>query len=396
MIKCTEPELWTTVPESDASEEDVARYLAHVERCAFHAAIERSEEAQMRNVAALATSDLGGESPEAADVLEGLNELGIRRRGAFIRTLAIRVNGSERARLDLLEDSQRTLDVEEGALIGVWQADQSNAARDLYLTSYVVDQNWAAAGEKRVSSTVLEGGQRISFAGEPRGNCRVRITVAYAETEWRRVLRLSWERLKQNLGFGTGELRWSSALKLTVALLVLLAALVLLPFLLFRTRAPGPRVNEQPTLEPPAAVVPHPPNSNGEVSATPTIERNIRPRPNAPIQTSVADVSRVYVSLDKGEYNKQLRVALIAELQRSGRFTVVTREEEADALLVSETTRGASVRVQLLNRARKPLWFTTQPLAGDSLEDVGGVAAGIVRALSNEAKSSQGSPTPRR
>jgi hypothetical protein len=395
MIKCTEPELWTTVPKSDAPQEDVARYLTHLDRCAFHAEIERLEEERIRNVAALAASDLGGEDrdlPMAAAVREGLNELEDRRRHAFIRTLAIRVNGSEQARLDLLADNHLTLDVEEGELIGVWQPNQNNAARDLYLTSYVADPNRAAAAGKKVSSTVLEGGQRISFSLQPRGSSRVRITVAYAETQWLRALRLSWARLKQNLGFGTGEIRWSAALKVAAALLVLLAALML-PFLLFRNKAQ--RVNQGATVEPPSDPGPEAPHNRAVISATPAIDRNVRPRPGAPIQTSVENVRRVYVSVDKGEYNQQLRAALINQLQRSGRFTVVPREEEADALLVSETTRGASVRVQLLNRAKKSLWFTTQPTAGESLEDLSGVAARIVRALTEEAQGSQGSSTPR-
>jgi hypothetical protein len=97
-------------------------------------------------------------------------------------------------------------------------------------------------------------------------------------------------------------------------------------------------------------------------------------------------VRRVYVGVGESESDQRLRAALIEQLQASGRFTVVAREQQADAVLLSEPTRGASLRVQLLNRARQPLWSTTQPAPDDSLQAANEVAARIVKALSDEAQ----------
>ena len=416
MNRCTDPQQWAAVPGSDAPEEDVARYLAHVGECAFHATIEQRETAQLRAMAAFAGNELGSRSrelrgQEAAAIRDGLDALRAIRRGVFIRALSIRVEGSERARLDLVMESSLTLEVEEGELIGVWQPDQLGEAEDLYLTTYVVRTDSAASGEKRVSSIVLEGGQRISFAVELKGDSRAQITVAYAETRWLRALRLSLARLKHRLAYRAREMRWNSALKLTAGLLVLLSAFVLLPFLLLRTEEPtqeptqianqsgAPPAVEVPAIVEPAAV-PSPsvlrtPNSNGAAPAA--APRNIAPTPRARAQMSLATVRRIYVGMGEGEYHQRLRAAVIAQLQESGRFTVVTREQEADAVLLSELTRGASVRARLLNRAGQPMWFTTQPTAGESIEDVRDVAAGIVRELSE--KAAQRSPrdlAPRR
>ena len=412
MTRCTDPQQWAAVPGSDAPEEEVARYLAHVGECAFHAAIEQRETAQLRTMAAFAGNESGSRSlelrgQEATAMRDGLDALRATRRSVFIRALSIRVEGLERARLDLIVESSLTLEVEEGALIGVWHPDQWGEAEDLYLTTYVVRTHSAAPGEKRVSSTVLEGGQRISFAVEPKGDSRAQITVAYAETRRLRALRLSLARLKHTLAYRAREMRWNSALKLAAGLLVLLAAFALLPFLLLRTeestqianQAGAPPTVAVPAVVEPAAVpspsVPRTPNSNAEAPAV--APRNIAPTPRARTQMSLASVRRIYVGMGEGEYHQRLRAAVIAQLQESGRFTVVTREQEADAVLLSELTRGASVRARLLNRAGKPMWFTTQPTSGESIEGVRDVAAGIVRELSE--KAAQRSPrdlAPRR
>jgi hypothetical protein len=97
-------------------------------------------------------------------------------------------------------------------------------------------------------------------------------------------------------------------------------------------------------------------------------------------------VRRIYVSPGESAYDRQLRAALIKQLRAVARFTVVKREQQADAVLMREQSRGTDVSVQLLSRAGKSLWFTTQP---NDAEDVSNVAARIVTALTAAADKRQ-------
>jgi hypothetical protein len=430
MTKCTDPEQWAAVPGSDASQEELESYFAHVRECVFHASIEQREEEQLRAVVALAKGTLNGRSStlrerEAATIREGFDALAAIRRHAFIRTLSIRVNGAERARLNLIEAGRVTLEIEEGAFVGIWQPAQAERAEDLYLTTYVLPTHRAASSDMKVSSMVLEGGQKISFAVEPRGSSKAQLTVTYAETHLLPALRLHIARLKYSVAARERETSRPSALKPVAGLLALLASLVLLSLLWVRTERPTQIANQadapqpggtlessQPMVSP--SSVPNTLNLNGNASTAPPAEVtpltqsnpkqsgrdgahiNREPASVPSSQMSLAAVRRVYVGTGERENDGQLRAALIAQLRASGRFTVVAREQEADAVLVSEPTRSMSVRAQLLNRAGKPLWFTTQPIAGESRLDADDVAARIVRALSDEtAKRTPRGFTPR-
>jgi hypothetical protein len=402
MTKCTDSQRWTTTPGANAPEEEVARYLAHLEECAFHAALEQRETAQLSAAVAFggstetATQLLTNGSVEATAMLDGLDRLGTIRRNAFVRTLSLRVDGIERARLDLLKERSLTLDVREGALIGIWQPDQSGEAEELYLTSYILHAGVAAPGAKRQSSTVLEGGQRISFTVEPGVESIYRLTIAYAETRWLRALRLSLARLGHRLSYDMRERRLFPVLKLTAAILVLLAVLGLPLYLLLRASRSNP-VTEQAEAPAPVAVPPvvepsalpspsaSPSPVYGAVPANQRRDKAARPGMQRPM--SLAGVRRVYVATGEGAYLQRLRAAVIAELQESGRFTVVAREQEADAILLSELTRGAGVRVQLVDRSGRALWFTTQATSGEGMDDAGQAAARIVREISDKANA---------
>ena len=360
MSECTQPELWATSPSSDATEEEVARYLAHVDQCSFHTALEHAKERSVRSITAFTT----GSVAEDLDTRV--------RRNVFIRHLAIRIDGVERTVLDLLQENNVTINVPDGSLVGVWHKAHDE---DIYLTSYVLHSH-----EKKNSKTVLEDGQTISFAIVPEGDSRAKVTVTYAESKWSRALRLWLARVEYELGFRGGQIRWSTALKLA-GVIGLLAGLILLPLFFRRTSSPIERVEVPREIPSPS------PSASNEVI---TKDDNVRPTPpnsntRPPVHTSLATVKRVYVAEAGGEYNQLLRAELIAELKQSGRFTVVTRAEDADAVLETESTRGPNVRMQLVNRVGRSLWFRTQSTNDESGAGAKDAAARIVRALTDEA-----------
>lgn len=121
------------------------------------------------------------------------------------------------------------------------------------------------------------------------------------------------------------------------------------------------------------------------------------PRPRTREQLTVADVRRIYVGGGEGAHDARLREALIERLRAGGKFVVVTDEQQADAVLMREQTRGAVVSMHLLTRGGKTLWFTTQQTKAGGVEDVGDLAARIVAAL-NAAADKRHPPTdaPRR
>lgn len=302
MIECTQPELWTSVPGSKALEEEVARYLAHVDHCAFHAALEHQEEERLRAVTKFAKSDL---------------------------TIGQHV---------LLQETAL-------AAAGI------------------------SATEQLPSSTIVERERRTSLA-----------TLTEVGS-----LRLRLARLAHKLGFGGESIHWGLAMKLALALLAVIASLVWLSLFLLRKDAPTEKVALPAPVESPSVSVA---NANDEVPREPSPPgRNVNSPSSMPPKLSVANVKRIYVRPAEGEYNRRLAEELIAGLRRDGRFVVVPREGEADAVLVTEATRGsAAVRMRLLNRSRKQLWFTTLDAAAESTDAARDIAARVVKALSDEAR----------
>src|SRR6266404_8511264 len=42
-LKCTDPERWVTVPDFEANDDEILKYLEHLERCPFHSKLENRE-----------------------------------------------------------------------------------------------------------------------------------------------------------------------------------------------------------------------------------------------------------------------------------------------------------------------------------------------------------------
>lgn len=328
MTRCTEPERWAAVPGADADEEEVASYLAHAGVCPFHAAVEQREEALVRGIVTLAGR---GVSADGAEAYVGAAE------------------GGDRPDA---EAESRSVPPGRGlpaAASGGRRARASSAARRA----------------PRPSDETPPAPRRLPARG------------------------------------------------LTVALCVL-AAVVLLAFVLYRPA--GRRASVARQEQPPRTAAPDAPSTPPAPEATPpsadtqnrpdvahdTPARGHAPAPAATPRVSqgggrvaqppraregltVAEVRRIYVGAGDGAHDTQLREALIERLRAGGRFTVVTGEQQADAVLLREQSRSAGVTVQLVARGGETLWFTTQPNGARGVEDVGDLAARIVNALTAAA-----------
>lgn len=408
MMRCTEPERWESAPGAAAAEEEVARYLAHLGECPFHAALEQRETARMRGVATLAGSapdGLGSNLQKYVGRSAGQDRQGKFRRKLFIDTLSIRVNGKERSRIDLAAQRRVALEVEAGALIAVWQPSRADGSEEVYLTSYV-PAGGRMTDRKEISATELEGGHRISFATKASADARMLITVTYTTTNWWRALCMFMEQRTHTLAAGARTWGLSPVPRMAVAACALLASLLFVFVFLLPTKKPVPVARPKqpqqrgmehvPPFKEPSLSTAGAENRNFNTAPLPTpardAQRGARDIP-APARTheqfTVATVRRIYVSPGESAYDRQLRAALIEQLRAGARFTVVKREQQADAVLMREQSRGTDVSVQLLSRAGKSLWFTTQPNDAEGGQDVSNVAARIVTALTAAADKRQ-------
>jgi hypothetical protein len=407
-MRCTEPERWESAPGAAAAEEEVARYLAHIGECPFHAALEQRETARMRGVAALARRAPDGLDSDLQKYVgrgAGQDRQGKIRRKLFIDTLSIRVNGKERSRIDLAAQRRVALEVEAGALIAVWLPSQADGSEEVYLTSYV-PAGGRMTDRKEISATVLEGGHRISFAAKASADARMQITVTYTTTNWWRALCMFMGQRTYTLAAGARTWGLSPVPRMAVAACALLVFLLFVFVFFLRTEAPvpvarpeqpqQPGMDHVPPFKEPSLSTAGAENRNFNTAPLPTpareAQRGARDIP-APARTheqlTVATVRRIYVSPGESAYDRQLRAALIEQLRAGAKFTVVTREQEADAVLTREQSRGTDVSVQLLSRAGKSLWFTTQPNDAEGSQDVSNVAARIITALTAAADKRQ-------
>jgi len=407
MTGCTDPKRWASAPGADAAEEEVMSYLAHAEVCPFHSAVEQREEARVRGVAALALLDPAAEGAEPRARAEGGDaDPGGRaksRREGSARTLSIRVNGVERAGVDLTSRREVALEVEDGDLVAVWRGGRGGGGDDVYLTSCLVSAGGGAAGAKQVSETTLEGGQKITFTAEAGAGAGTRrLTVAYAAHVRPSARRLSAARQAGTAAGRARALSRSPVALLAVAVCALLASALLALVLFSRTGEDVPVVKQEQPRQPDAGSVTPPPEPAPAPGGSGAQERQDAPPASPPAvvapsptpaprptrapqrageQLTVANVRRVYVRMGEGDYDRRLRGALIERLRAGDRFTVVAGEQQADAVLMREQSRGAGVSVQLMTRTGKTLWFTTQPAAAGDVESVGDLAARIVAAL---------------
>ncbi len=296
-------------------------------------------------------------------ILDGLTAQAASRRRRPGRFLSLRVDGYERAVLDLARKRRVSFQVGAGAdLVEVCRQD------GLTLAVWVLGGPGSAVD--REASIVIEGGQRIAFtaspvAGEAGDLADLAIEVDYRETRPMRAAALAATRLVARLAAagravarrtlrGSSDARrrtshrcglrylWASGTVMVMTALAILA--------LWRIGPPSSTSSTERPWE----------NARGDA---------LRTLRFAPAAAALAEVERIHVApLGSSPFARALRQALITRLDAGGRFTVCEARQEADALLTGSATGGGAaprIDLSLINADGETLWTAAGGGAGE-------------------------------
>ena len=342
---CTEPQLWTKIPDWDAPDAKVQRYLEHVETCPYHAEIEQRKKESFHLTVDVARSlspsgDLDLSNAEDDDELlkhfeqfETLQESGI-----AITSLSIRANGREIEKLDLKKGYEHTFEIRDTRLIQIWKPADAQGPEVLLATYVATDRI------KTPSSVVLPGNQILSIGANALDKDRFLIRVSCTQ----QVLPLSkTESFKK---------KWYQDRKLALAAAVLLFGSVG-AFVYFTSgednnasvaRRYDPDLGED--KQPSPARGPSPTGSPNQLKPSPTpgisgqkppqtIKKpsEDKPRAGGLTTTKWRDIRTIYVDEQQGGFKQNLRNALKLELERLGLDTDVDRDTAEARLRITSS-----------------------------------------------------------
>jgi hypothetical protein len=141
-MKCTEPETFAVVPDSEAPDELVERFLDHLSDCDFHAQLQRREENAILFAleAAQSVTD-NGELPFSDDAEAQMLDLldrfeAFRVSGERITALSLKVDGREIATLDFAKHEREKLNLARSQSLQIFGR-CGKTARELLLGTYV-------------------------------------------------------------------------------------------------------------------------------------------------------------------------------------------------------------------------------------------------------------------
>jgi len=342
---CTEPELWTSIPDWDAPDAEVEQYLEHVETCPYHAEIERRKKESFhltmdvaRSLAPSGDLDLSdakdGELLEHFERFETLQESGI-----AITSLSIRAKGREIEKLDLEKGYERTFELKDTRLIQIWKPADAQG-QEVLLATYV-----ATDTIKTPSSVILPGNQLLSIRANALDKNRFLISVSYSQQALP---------LRQTENFK--KKRYLDR-KLALAAVVLLFGSIGAFVYFTRGEDNNPSVARRydPDLgndkQPSPVGGPSPTGSLNQLEPSPapgisgqkppqTIKKpSDKPRAGGLTTTKWRDIRTIYVDEQQGEFKQNLRIALKLELQGLGLDTDVERDTAEARLRITSSGR---------------------------------------------------------
>jgi hypothetical protein len=303
----------------------------------------------------------------------GLADDARRRRSAFPHALLVKVDGETRVRWDLEASPELRLSVEpEASWLDVVALE---GAREVPLASCFL----SAAGRPGI---VLEGGQRIAIEvhaaseSEP-WQVHLRYDETFALRRVRRAAESSWRRLAVLPAPARSPL-WAAA----AAVAVVAVSVVLLspPAPLTPTGGETPSSSRSagvPAVAAPQLSTPAAPSTPAEREVAPPPRERTRSSDQAASLGSLAQV-RVLLLQVQGDDAAELQAALERALESSGRFTLTTDPERADAALKvsvrgTSTPAGGPSRSVIHARCVAPDGRVLWPKAGEA-QDRGGIA----------------------
>jgi hypothetical protein len=320
------------------------------------------------------------------------------------KLLSILVDGIERRRMDISRTYSLRLEIEAGTeLIEVRSCD---SPEEILLATHLLAHDESGLRPSK-TEVVLEGGQAISFEIQSVDKASSEtssglVTIRYRETHPMRVVSLLSRRLTFYLLAGFDIRKWRGILTSKPAqifLFLLMGIASLLVYFRFIDKPDQPIVavqkepaqSDEGKAHPPATSPPAPPETTQETekqkaesestppktqqqepslgARTPSTERTRAPMPRSRSVMLLA-VKRIIVSTpDDGPLSRQIRELLTKGLESSGRFDIVARKEEADAMLDISRVQAleggkVSLALQLVNAEGQTLWPRNIKTAG--------------------------------
>ena len=343
--------------------------------------------------------------------------------------LRVIVDGDERARLHPHEADSVEFDLDEDAeLIEVRVVEKSG---DVLLATHLLSFD---DEKENQASIVLEGGQEISFNFNPTKNeygeiIGARFGVAYQETSLLRKIMLAWRRFlfAFSLRFEANAV-WKPALAFGLVLIAFAVGLWLytqgqkpVGEVAKKISIPTPKIENIPTPEPqPSREV----TANNNQQPKPTIPQKKQTPPASQKKTEpnyeqvaivrtplrgdtrideqrnetlpdlkMNQIRKVYVQVDGDKVlGKQTRDEMTKALSASGRFTVVSNQEQAEGRLKVSVRRNATksdraeIEVRMVNPRGRYVWANRKNVIGwKYVGEVSQLPSRIVKDLVNDA-----------
>ena len=315
---------------------------------------------------------------ELAEINHMLGEqAGRRRRSSTDAVLRVMVDGVERGRLNLAEQSSISFSAKEDAEI--IEVKTTDARGELLLATHLLTSFGDDATV--VSSIRLEGGQDLSLSITRRYNEANRATdllvkFGYRETHLRRAAHLWWQRL--GLRFGSEQSLAARPIlvgSMVVVVICLASYLAYVRLTSPQTNGPGqtavvqitPPVSAKVTEPTPEPTASQPPKRTRTPKVTTAPEAKVTaPARDEDVEVDVtrsgvvipnlklSEVKKIYIEIrgDAGE----LRSNLVESLGSSGVVTATTNADEADAALKISVSKTVDVQALLVNARGTVLW----------------------------------------
>jgi hypothetical protein len=380
-VKCTEPELWATIPDWDAPDELIQKYIDHLSACRYHAEIERSTEESARLTFEAArsvteNSELSFSEQEEAEVLNALERFSaFRESGMDVGQLSLKVAGREIGKLDFAKRRKEKLKISREQPLQIFGR-AGAAGPELLLATYVpVVQDHSGS-----YLVALNDHQSLRFEVKPSRGAKVKLTISCTTPAGEK--------------FGLLRSRvWSRPELIAAGVGVLTIAIAVIIFYSAETKKipnenivytarnevndnqqrPIPPESPRPSVEPSRNVAPPAPKGldNNRPSVTPKESKSRSGSVPTPQINSLRDVHKLFVDEQESGFRQVVRSAVVKRLGELGFITEVSRED-SDARLRLRWKGVKSVRFQILSGDRELLNYDavfddTTPEAADTL-----------------------------